>query len=86
MKSFTHIVKDPVGIHAGPAGRITRKAKEYADTTITIEKGEKSVVATKLMMLMGMGVKGGDTVTVTVSGADEERVAAELQAFLAENL
>ena len=35
---------------------------------------------------MGMGVKCGDTVTVSVDGADEETAFAEMQAFFQQNL
>lgn len=86
MQTFIHIVKDPVGIHAGPAGRISRKAKEFPESTITIIKEDKKVVASKLMLLMGMGVKGGDTITVTVEGGDEAAAAAKFHAFLEEQL
>lgn len=38
------------------------------------------------MAIMGMGVKHGDNVEVTVEGADEDTAAAELQKFFRENL
>ena len=53
---------------------------------MTITKGDKSVNALKLMALMGMGVKCGDTVTVTVEGPDEETAAPALEAFFKEHL
>lgn len=56
MKTFTYTIKDELGIHARPAGLLAKKAKEY-DSEITITKGEKTVVYTKLMALMGLGVK-----------------------------
>ena len=37
---------------------------------------EKYLNALKLMALMGMGIKQGDTVKVTVEGADEDTAAA----------
>lgn len=37
---------------------------------------------TKLMALMGLGVKQGDTVTVTCEGADEDKASEALKAFL----
>ena len=40
----------------------------------------------KLMALMGMGVKQGETVTVKVEGEDEEAAAAAIQQFLTENV
>ncbi len=85
MKTFAYTIKDEVGIHARPAGLLAKKAKEY-ESTITLEKGGKTAVATKLMAIMGMGVKCGDTVSVTVEGADEEKAAAEMEAFFNANL
>ena len=85
MKTFNYTIKDEVGIHARPAGLLAKKAKEF-ESTITIQKGEKSVNATKLMMLMGLGVKCGETVTITVEGADEEKAAVAMEAFFNENL
>jgi phosphocarrier protein len=38
------------------------------------------------MMLMGMGVKCGDTVNITVEGEDEEAAAEAVEKFLNENL
>ena len=85
MKTFAYTIKDEEGIHARPAGLLAKKAKEY-ESTITLEKGGKTAVATKLMAIMGMGVKCGDTVSVTVEGADEEKAAAEMEAFFNANL
>ena len=86
MLQFTHLVKDPVGIHAGPAGRISRKAKEFPGTVITIDKQGTRVQANKLMLLMGLGVKGGDTITVTIEGGEEEKAAAAMKEFLEKEL
>lgn len=85
MKTFEYKITDPVGIHARPAGILVKKIKEFA-STVTIAKGEKSVNALKLIALMGMGIKQGDTITVTVEGDDEEKAASEIEAFLKANL
>lgn len=85
MKTFEYTVKDPVGIHARPAGMLVKEIKKYA-STVTITKGEKSVNALKLMALMGMGIKQGDTVKVAIEGADEDTAAAEIEAFFKANL
>ena len=81
MKTFTYTIKDELGIHARPAGLLAKKAKEL-DSEITITKGEKTVGATKLMALMGLGVKCGDTITVNVSGVDEENAEKAMKEFL----
>lgn len=85
MKTFNYTIKDEIGIHARPAGLLAKKAKEF-ESTITLEKNGKSVNVTKLMMLMGLGVKCGETVTVTVEGPDEDKAAAEMEAFFNTNL
>ena len=85
MKSFTYTIKDEVGIHARPAGLLAKAAKEFS-SEITVEKNGKSVNATKLMMLMGLGVKQGETVTVTINGEDEEVAAKAMEEFFAANL
>ena len=74
MKSFEYTITDPVGLHARPAGVLAKEAKKYT-SIISITKGEKTVDARKLMAIMGMGVKQGDTVTVTIDGPDEETAA-----------
>ncbi len=85
MKSFEYTITDPVGIHARPAGILVREVKKYA-STVTVIKGEKSVNALKLMALMGMGIRQGDTVEVTVEGADEDTAAAAIKEFFKANL
>ena len=86
MKSFTYTIKDELGIHARPAGMLAKKAKSYADTTVTITANGKTVNLGQLMKLMGLGVKQGTEVTVTCDGANEEEAAAGLLALLEENL
>ena len=85
MKTFTYTITDPVGLHARPAGMLVKEVKKYESKVMIIKEG-KSSDASKLMMLMSMGVKSGDTVTVEVSGADEETAGAELEAFFKANL
>jgi phosphocarrier protein len=85
MKSFEYTITDPVGIHARPAGILVKEIKKYA-STVTVIKGEKSVNALKLMALMQMGIKQGDTVRIDVEGGDEEAVAAAIEAFFKANL
>ncbi|MBQ7831983.1 MAG: HPr family phosphocarrier protein [Lachnospiraceae bacterium] len=85
MKTFEYIIKDELGIHARPAGMLAKTAKEF-DSEITITKGEKTVGAAKLMALMGLGVKCGDTITVTVNGGDEETAFEGIKTFLENNL
>lgn len=86
MLKFEHTVKDPLGIHARPAGQIAKLAKGFADSTITVEKNGNAVRAVQLMKLMGLGIKNGDVITVTVEGGNEEAAFAAVKEFFAANL
>lgn len=85
MKTFTYTITDPIGLHARPAGMLVKEVKEY-ESKVTISKDGRSCDASKLMMLMGMGIKNADIVTVEVEGADEEKAAAALAEFFKANL
>ncbi len=85
MKTFDYTITDEVGIHARPAGLLAKAVKAYS-STVTITKGDKSAQAQKLMAVMQLGVKHGDTVTVSVEGDDEDTTVAEVEAFFKENL
>ena len=86
MKKFEYVITDALGIHARPAGLLVKAAKAL-DSTITIEKvGGKTAAATKLMAVMGMGIKQGDTVVVTAEGGDEEASIAAMEQFFNDNL
>lgn len=85
MKTFEYTIKDELGIHARPAGVLVKTAKSL-DSEITITVREKSVSAVKLMAVMSMGIKGGDTVRVTIEGGDEERSERVMKEFFKKNL
>ena len=85
MKSFEYVITDEVGIHARPAGILAKKAKEYT-SKITLTKDGKSAEAQKLMAVMSLGVKKGETVVVSVEGEDEGVAFPEIETFFKENL
>ena len=85
MKSFTYTVKDELGIHARPAGQIVTEVKKFS-STVTIEAEGKKANASKLIAIMTMGVKCGQTVTVTADGADEEEAISCMKQFFEANL
>ena len=85
MKSFEYTIKDELGIHARPAGMLAKKAKEF-ESEILLSSDDTTVNATKLISVMGMGIKCGDRITVTVNGKDEERAESEMKPFFENNL
>lgn len=85
MKSFSYTVKDELGIHARPAGMLVKEVKNF-QSKVTLEKDGKSVDASRLMAVMGIGVKKDQTVTVTVEGDDEDAACDAIKAFFETNL
>ena len=85
MKSFSYTVKDELGIHARPAGMLVKEVKNF-QSKVTLEKDGKSVDASRLMAVMGMGVKKNQTVTVTVEGDDEGAACEAKNGEIAINL
>ena len=85
MKNFSYEITDEIGIHARPAGLLVKEAKKYA-SKVVIKANGKSAEATRLMAIMGMGVKCGQTVEVEVTGDDEDTAFEGMKAFFEENL
>ena len=84
MKQFNYVINDPLGLHARPAGLLAKLAKPYADTVISVTKGDKTVKASQLMKLMSLGAKQGDRIAVTAEGPDEAEAIAAMRQFFAQ--
>lgn len=85
MKQFDYTITDTLGIHARPAGLLAKEAKQF-QSVCTITKGDITKKLTQLMMLMSMGVKQGDVVTIKAEGPDEDAAIEALEAFFQANL
>ncbi len=84
--SFKYVISDALGIHARPAEKLVKLAKEL-DSTITVAKaGGGSAKATRPMALMGLSVKGGDKVIVIVEGGNASGNLQAMKQFFKENL
>ena len=82
MKTFEYTIKDELGIHARPAGMLLKEVKNY-DSKITITRKEdgKSADASRLMAVMSLAVKCGQTVEVAVEGGNEDASLEGMKAF-----
>ncbi|SHO50003.1 HPr family phosphocarrier protein [Anaerocolumna xylanovorans] len=85
MKEFQYTVTDPLGMHARPAGLLVKEASS-CESSVKIIKGKKSVDAKRIFGVMGLAVKYGERITVTVEGAQEDNEAARLEEFMRDNL
>ena len=66
-------------------GLLVKEAGKFASKAM-IASPKKEVDAKRIMGVMSLGVKCGDTVKLTIEGEDEETAAAAMQAFLESNL
>ena len=85
MKEIKHVINDPLGMHARPAGMLVKAVAPFA-SKITVTAPTGTADAKRLMALMRLAAKQGMELTITVEGPDEEKAAAELQVFLTANL
>ena len=85
MKEIKHVINDPMGMHARPAGMLVKAVAPYA-SKITVTAPTGTADAKRLMGLMRLAAKQGMELTITIDGADEEKAAGELKAFLEANL
>lgn len=85
MKSFDYVITDPVGMHARPAAVLAKLVKESM-TDVIITANGKSVDASQLMLVMGMGIKMGTKINVTIEGAKEEEAEEKLKEFFESRL
>lgn len=85
MKQFSYVITDELGIHARPSGELVKVAKQFS-SSIKIECNGKSVDGKRLISVMSLGVKQGQTLSVNVEGDDEEACASAIESFLKEKL
>ena len=85
MKKFEYTIKDELGIHARPAGMLVKCAQKFK-SDIMVSCGGKTADAKRLFNIMGLNVKQGDSVEVSVTGEDEETAKTAVAEFFGENL
>ena len=85
MKSFRYTITDEAGIHARPAGLLVKEAQKYV-SKILLAVGEKQTEAKKLISVMALGIKSGQTVEVFIEGEDEEQALLGIKSFFEQNL
>ena len=86
MKKINYTVTAEAGIHARPAGLLVKKAASFKSNIKILHEQRRSEADLKrLMAVMALGVKQGDSIVLSVDGEDEEEAADALEAFLKEN-
>ena len=77
MKSIDITIQDKEGLHARPAGILSKAAKGF-ESKVTMTKTGKAADMKKTFAVMGLAVKCSETVTIAADGADEDAAIEEL--------
>lgn len=79
------VILAPQGIHARPATTLIRLVKNFK-SAVSLKKGEKNVRLNSMLNILSMTIKGGETITVIVDGADEVEALQAVSLFFTEHL
>jgi phosphocarrier protein len=85
MKEIRYTLKDPLGLHARPAGQLVKTAQKYK-CDIQIGTAAKMANAKRIIGIMALTLKQNDEVIMTFNGEDEEEAALNCENFLKENV
>ena len=86
MQTFDYIIQESLGIHARPAGLLVKFSLSLkSKLEIKTQNGHTGDLK-KIFSVMGLGVKFGDKISVSVEGPDEVNEAEQLMSFFQQNL
>ena len=85
MKTISYTITDELGMHARPASNIVKKAKEWGGK-VEIGTPEKMVDGKRILGVMALALKQGDTFNMTFEGEGEQEVADNMLAYLQQEL
>ena len=69
------------GLEARPIAMLVQVASQYV-SNIYLESEERKVNAKSIMGMMSLGLDTGESVTVSVDGADEEAAMKSIEKYL----
>jgi phosphotransferase system HPr (HPr) family protein len=81
MRRLTHVLVDPLGLHARPAVALATTVREQG-CSVVAEVGGRVVDATDPMALMALDVRCGDVLSLEVVGDDEDAAVRALEGAL----
>lgn len=85
MKTFNYTIRDKEGVHARPAGIVVAEARKYASNATITSKGRTADLK-RIFGVMGLCIKFGEEITISVTGSDEEVAAEAIEKAFALNL
>ena len=74
-------IKIPTGLDPSTIALFIQTASQY-DSRVYVEVEDKKVNAKSIMGMMSLGLDNGESVTVSVDGADEEEAMKSIEEYL----
>lgn len=86
MQEFNYIIKDKDGVHARPAGAIIKAIAPFKSNIYLEANGKKIALKGGIFALMGLGIKQGTEVYITIDGSDEAEAYTVIKKAFEDNL
>ncbi len=83
--AFEHVVCDPAGMHARPAGELARAASAF-EADISVEHAGRTASAKSVVELMLLEATAGEMLTVHATGPDAQKAADAMKRLMDEKL
>ena len=81
MKEIVFDVTNPRGVHARPCALLAQSCVNYS-SIVTVSANGKTADGRNVLELLGLAAKKGDTLTIQITGGDEEQAQEALEAVL----
>lgn len=78
MTQATLTLMNKIGLHARPAAELIKTAAKF-QSKITLEGKNRQADAKSIIMVLSMGLRQGDSLTITADGPDEEEAIRALR-------
>ena len=85
MVSQSVVIKNPTGLHLGPAGNLCKEAIQYK-SLITFQFRDSIANAKSVLSVLGACVKSGDEIKLICEGVDEKEALEHLVAAIESGL
>jgi phosphocarrier protein HPr len=85
MITKDYVITAPQGLHARPATTLIKLVKKYK-STISLKRGEKTVLLKSMLNIIALNIKDGETVSIRIEGEDEFEALANIDQFFTQEL
>ena len=84
MTTIQYTIQDELGLHARPAGLLVKAAGQFK-SKIFLRANDREVSCDRLIALMGLQIKQGQSILIWAEGEDEVHACSALLKFLEDN-